>query len=78
MKIAISIPDEIFEEAEYLSRQQGKSRSRLYADAVAEYVGAYRTELVTEQLNAVYSAESSMMDTALESAQYQVLEQEDW
>jgi metal-responsive CopG/Arc/MetJ family transcriptional regulator len=78
MKIAISIPDEIFEEAEYLSRQQGKSRSRLYADAVAEYVGAYRTELVTEQLNAVYSAENSTMDAALESAQYQVLEQEDW
>ena len=78
MKIAISIPDEIFEEAEYLSRQQGKSRSRLYADAVAEYVGTYRTELVTEQLNAVYSAESSTMDAALESTQFQVLAQEEW
>jgi metal-responsive CopG/Arc/MetJ family transcriptional regulator len=78
MKIAISIPDDIFEEAEYLSRQQGKSRSRLYADAVAEYVGSYRTELVTEQLNAVYSAESSTLDAALASAQHQVIEQEEW
>ena len=78
MKIAISIPDEIFEEAEYLSRQQGKSRSKLYADAVAEYVGSYRMELVTEQLNAVYSTEGSTLDGALESAQYEVLEREEW
>jgi len=78
MKIAISIPDEIFEDAEYLARRQGKSRSKLYADAVAEYVGAYRTESITEQLNAVYREESSTMDSALELAQYRVLEEEDW
>jgi metal-responsive CopG/Arc/MetJ family transcriptional regulator len=78
MKIAISIPDEIFEDAEYLARRQGKSRSKLYADAIAEYVGAYRTESITEQLNAVYGEETSTMDSALESAQYKVLEEEDW
>ena len=78
MKIAISIPDDIFEDAEYLSRQQGKSRSKLYADAVAEYVGVYRIELITEQLNTVYGAESSTLNAALESAQYQILEEEDW
>ena len=78
MKIAISIPDEIFEDAEYLARRQGKSRSKLYADAVAEYVGAYRTESITEQLNAVYREKSSTMDSALELAQYRVLEEEDW
>jgi metal-responsive CopG/Arc/MetJ family transcriptional regulator len=78
MKVAISVPDDIFEEAEHLSRQQGKSRSKLYADAIAEYVGAYRTESITQQLNTVYCTESSVMDAALESAQYQILEEEDW
>jgi metal-responsive CopG/Arc/MetJ family transcriptional regulator len=78
MKVAVSIPDEVFEDAEYLARRQGKSRSKLYADAIAEYVGAYRTESITEQLNAVYDAESSTMDSALELAQYSALEKEDW
>ena len=78
MKIAISIPDEIFEDAEYLARRLGKSRSKLYADAIAEYVGAYRTESITEQLNAVYGEETSTVNSALELVQYRVLEEEDW
>jgi len=78
MKIAVSIPDEIFEDAEYLARRQGKTRSKLYADAVAEYVGAYRTESVTDQLNAVYRTEESTLESALEAAQYQTLVEEDW
>ncbi len=78
MKVAVSIPNEVFEDAEYLARRQGKSRSKLYADAIAEYVGAYRTESITEQLNAVYDTESSAMDSALELAQYNALEKEDW
>jgi metal-responsive CopG/Arc/MetJ family transcriptional regulator len=78
MKIAVSIPDEIFEDAEYLARRQGKTRSRLYADAIAEYVGVYHTESVTEQLNAVYGTENSVLDSALAAAQYKTLEKEDW
>jgi metal-responsive CopG/Arc/MetJ family transcriptional regulator len=78
MKIAVSIPDDIFEDAEYLARRQGKTRSRLYADAIAEYVGAYRTESVTDQLNAVYRTEDSSLDSALQAAQYQTLDGEDW
>ena len=78
MKIAVSIPDEIFEDAEYLARRQGKTRSRLYADAIAEYVGVYRTESVTEQLNAVYGTENSALDSALEAAQYKTLDEEGW
>jgi len=78
MKIAVSIPDEVFEDAEYLARRQGKTRSKLYADAIAEYVGVYRTESITEQLNAVYGTEDSALDSALELAQYQSLEEEGW
>ena len=78
MKIAISIPDDIFEDAEYLARRQGKTRSKLYADAIAEYVGVYRTESITEQLNAVYASEDSSLDPGLELAQYKSIEKEDW
>ena len=41
MKTAISIPDDVFEEAERLARRMGKSRSRLYQHALAEYVARH-------------------------------------
>ena len=78
MKIAISVPDDVFEDAEYLARRQGKTRSKLYSDAIAEYVGAYRTESITEQLNSVYENEKSKVNFSLEAAQYHVLEKEEW
>jgi len=38
MKIAISIPDPIFQAAEGLAHRLGISRSELYAEALAEYM----------------------------------------
>ena len=41
MKVALSIPDELFESAETLGRRLGVSRSRLYATALADYVASH-------------------------------------
>lgn len=53
MKTAISIPDDLFAEAERLSRKLGKSRSQLYADAVRLYIATHDPEGITAQMNAV-------------------------
>ncbi|MBU2601163.1 MAG: ribbon-helix-helix domain-containing protein [Actinobacteria bacterium] len=53
MKTAISIPDDLFEDAERLARTQKKSRSRLYGDAVREYVARHSADQVTGALNEV-------------------------
>ena len=42
MKTAISIPDELFREVELCSRRLKVSRSRLFADAVREYLARRR------------------------------------
>jgi predicted transcriptional regulator len=42
VKTAISIPDELFREVERCSRRLGVSRSRLFADAVREYLARQR------------------------------------
>ncbi len=42
MKTAISIPDEIFQEAERLRLESGASRSALYAEAIRTYVDQRR------------------------------------
>ena len=39
MKTAVSLPDEVFDEAEHLAKRLKISRSELYAKALAELVG---------------------------------------
>ncbi len=53
MKTAISIPDDLFEDAERLARTLQKSRSRLYGDAVREYVARHSADHVTGTLDEV-------------------------
>lgn len=56
MKTAISLPDPLFEEAEALARRLGKSRSQLYADALADYVARHDDAEVTRRLDRVLEA----------------------
>jgi metal-responsive CopG/Arc/MetJ family transcriptional regulator len=41
MKTAVSIPDEVYQGAERLARRTKKSRSRLYGDALKEYLARH-------------------------------------
>ena len=60
MKVAISLPDPVFRAAETLARRLRKSRSQLYAEAIAEYVGARGARALTTAActRAKYSAAS--------------------
>lgn len=78
MKVAISIPDPIFEAADELAQRQGKSRSRLYAEAVAEYLQFHRGDAVRDQLNAVYATENASLPTELDHMQRHSLDSDDW
>jgi metal-responsive CopG/Arc/MetJ family transcriptional regulator len=53
MKTAISLPDPLFEEAEGLARRLGKSRSQLYAEALADYVARHDSEEITRRMDRV-------------------------
>lgn len=78
MKVAISLPDPVFRAAETLARKLRKSRSQLYAEAIAEYVGARGARALTTRLDAVYGKESSEVDSALKYAQLERLSREAW
>jgi antitoxin MazE6 len=54
MKTAVSIPDDVFEGADALPgapRRSKKSRSRMYSDAIKEYVARHAPEAVTQAMN---------------------------
>ncbi len=53
MKTAISIPDDVFEDAERLARALKKSRSQLYSHALREYVARHAADRVTEALDRI-------------------------
>jgi metal-responsive CopG/Arc/MetJ family transcriptional regulator len=53
MKTAVSLPDDVFLEAERHAKRTRKSRSQLYAEALAEYLARHAPEEVTEDMNAV-------------------------
>jgi metal-responsive CopG/Arc/MetJ family transcriptional regulator len=56
MKTAVSLPDDIFNEAERAARKAGISRSEFYANAIRTYLDASRKERLTESLNTFYDS----------------------
>ncbi|MBZ5521454.1 MAG: hypothetical protein LAP21_04270 [Acidobacteriia bacterium] len=78
MKTAISLPDDLFRQAETTARRLKISRSQLYATAIAEFLDRRRTSKVTERLNEIYSQEPARLDPALNLAQLKSLKSDSW
>ncbi len=55
MKIAISLPDDVFEEIEKISKEQKKSRSQVFVSAAREYILKDETRRLIARLDRVYS-----------------------
>lgn len=78
MKTAVSIPDEIFEEAERLAEQLRTSRSRLYSRALREFVSRHSPEHVTEAMNRVVDQVGQEPDEFKRAAARGVLRKVEW
>jgi metal-responsive CopG/Arc/MetJ family transcriptional regulator len=78
MKTAVSIPDEVFEEAERLAERLRTSRSRLYSQALREYVRRHAPDHVTESLNRVVESVSGQGDGFARNAARRVLGKVEW
>jgi hypothetical protein len=78
MKVAVAIPDPVFQEAERVSRRLRLPRSQFYARALAAYVKGHSGAEITRRLNEVYGKASSKLDPATEAASLEVLRREKW
>lgn len=61
MKTAISLPDDLFLQADQLARELGLSRSELYVQALRSFLAARQRHELTERINAACVA----LDTTL-------------
>ncbi|MGC1275738.1 MAG: ribbon-helix-helix domain-containing protein [Planctomycetaceae bacterium] len=78
MKTAISLPDNVFRAAEKHARRTRKSRSQLYAEALAEYLARHGSDEVTEAMNAVVAQLGESSDVFTAAAAQRVLERTEW
>ena len=62
MKVAISIPDALFETAEQLAGRLAVSRTRLYTLALQDFVERHDDETITAKLNEIYATEPAALD----------------
>lgn len=78
MKTAISIPEDLYGAAERLARRLNRSRSRLYADAVREYVARHEPDAVTEALNRVCDRVDTGLAAGLSAVATRLLARVEW
>jgi metal-responsive CopG/Arc/MetJ family transcriptional regulator len=76
MRTAISLPDQIFRAAERHALRTNKSRSQLYADAVAEYLARHAPDEVTEAMNRVADEIEAGSDAFVTSAARRTFERD--
>jgi len=78
MKTAVSIPDDVFEGAERLARRTNRSRSRLFSDALKEYLARHTPDKVTEAMNTALAQIGEEEDSFASSSARTVLERSEW
>ena len=78
MKTAISLPDAVFRAAERQATRSGKSRSQLYAEALAEYLSRHAPDEVTEAMNRVIDQVKEPRDVFVRRAGRSALERAEW
>jgi len=78
MKTAISVPDQVFSQAERFARRRKMTRSALFSTAVAEYIQQHREDDVTQKLNEVYAQDDSRLDPVIARLQSLSLSKEEW
>jgi len=78
MKIAVSVPQDVFERAERLARREGRSRSDVYSTAVREYVARHAPDEVVDALDRVVAEVGPEPDTFVVAASRRTLASSEW
>lgn len=78
MKTAVSIPDDVFEEADRLAKDLKTSRSDLYSRALKEFLARHAPDAVTEAMNRAVAEIGETSDPFVSHAARLALERSEW
>jgi metal-responsive CopG/Arc/MetJ family transcriptional regulator len=78
MKTAVSVPDQVFHEAEQVAKRLNVSRSELYTRALSEYLVRHTSEEVTARWNEVIRELGQPSDEFTRRAANRILKLSEW
>ena len=78
MKTAVSLPDKVFREADLFARRAKKSRSKLYSEAIAEYLLRHSPDSITDDLNRVQDRTDNRDASFIRQAAKSALSGNEW
>lgn len=78
MKVAVSIPDPVFAEAELLAKRWQTSRSDVYARALDAFIGVHAPDRVTAAIDLAVAAAGADADDFTKAASRRVLDRIEW
>jgi metal-responsive CopG/Arc/MetJ family transcriptional regulator len=83
MKIAISIPDNVFRDVKKVAEEQKRSRSEIFVEAVREYLTKLESRRIFDSLNEVYATPETEEEKEARAAAFDVykrtvLKKEEW
>lgn len=78
MKTAVSIPDDLFRQADALASRLGKSRSELYREALADYLARREPASVTRALDELADELAADTDAFTAEASRLALQRSAW
>lgn len=78
MKVAVSVPDDVFERAERWARRAKQSRSEVYSRALREYVSRHAPDEVTDALNRACDDAGDGRDPVLRATARRILARSEW
>lgn len=78
MKTAVSIPDEIFEDAERFAKRTKRSRSRLFSDALREYLARHSPDEIAQAMDRALAEIAPAEDDFVAASASRTLERSEW
>lgn len=78
MKTAVSISDKLFSRAEKYAKKSGMSRSRLYSDALEEYLKEREKRNLIEKINKVCANLDTSPDPVVTKMALLSLPEDEW
>jgi metal-responsive CopG/Arc/MetJ family transcriptional regulator len=78
MKTAISLPNDLFKEAEAAAKDLGLSRSKLVQTALEEFLKRRRDEKITAALNRSLAKHPDEIDPFLQQLALEAMKRSEW
>lgn len=78
MKTAVSLPDELYRDAEELGTRLEISRSELYRKALQEFVARHDVDQTRETIDRVVAEIGAQEDEVLRAAGQKAIEETEW